>query len=170
MPCARRSRPRPRRARHREWLVAVTAMAATTLLTAAAYVAPAHSISSAPVVDARFALSATSSSAMTGGTFVNHYTPRGYELLVIGPSNQYSQVVPAHSLAIRGTVTEAAGRLTFSENPGEACPGQPGTYNVSVEPKGIFLTIVHDPCSDRAADLTSSLWRPFAEHTSTASR
>lgn len=143
-------------------------MAATTALTAAAHFAPAHSTPSTGET-AQFALIESTTPTIARGTYVNHYTPRGYEMLVIGPSDQYTQVVTGRSRAIRGLVTETAGRLTFLENAGEVCPGQPGTYNVSVEPKGVFLTLVQDPCSGRAADLTSSLWRPFAERTSTAS-
>jgi hypothetical protein len=109
---------------------------------------------------------ASAVTAIPSRSYVNHRTPHGYEMLVVGPGDQYTQLITSHGVSVRGTVTDrdtGDGHVVFLEGPGGVCPGRPGTYAASLDPGGLHLTVLQDSCNVRVSDFTSSSWTPFAE-------
>ena len=166
-------RRRPRRTvLHCRWLKARIAVGAVaTALTVVAWCASPGAAGTArePHLKRVSLAQPMLTSALPTRTYINHFTPHGYEMLVIGPADQYTQLINSGEISIEGTVRDAGqGRLMFVEATGGRCPGQPGVYSVSLEPKGAFLTAVQDRCPDRVSDFSSSLWKPYTDRTSAA--
>ena len=114
-------------------------------------------ITSSMAISGCASTSATPTSQITTGTYMNESSRYGVELKLLD-DGVYNSSSPNALIPIQGTYVVTEDQVVFTETKDGHCIDIPGTYKWAFNEEALIFTVVEDQCSLRRIALQSGPW------------